>query len=165
MLRNLNRVLIKAEKPLILGLVDGPFASVLSVVPHQSGCFECYEQRLLARLEDTFAYHQYVRHTANSDGAAGAKSAAAYAPGLHMLAGAVISEAFLYATLSVLRLAGRALSVYLPLLEVQVQDLLRVPYCPGCGFIATAQMKEMYTSSRRLVSEMVARVNVIRSQP
>jgi thiazole/oxazole-forming peptide maturase SagC family component len=165
MLRNLNRVLIKAEIPLILGLIDGPFASVLSIVPRQSGCFECYEQRLLARLEDTFAYHQYVRSTADANGTTGPSPATSYAPALHMLAGAVISEAFLHATLSVLRLAGRTLSVYLPLLEVQVQDILRVPYCPGCGFIATAQMKEMYTSSRRLVSEMVARVGLTRSQP
>src|SRR5262249_36970021 len=57
MLRNLNRVLIKVEKPLILGLIDGPFATVLSLVPQQSGCFECYEQRLMARLQDTLVYH------------------------------------------------------------------------------------------------------------
>lgn len=30
LLRNLNRVLVAAEKPLILGLVDGPFVTVLS---------------------------------------------------------------------------------------------------------------------------------------
>jgi thiazole/oxazole-forming peptide maturase SagC family component len=165
MLRNLNRVLIKTEKPLILGLVDGPFATVLSTFPRQSGCFECYEQRLLARLEDTLVYHQYVRSTANSGGTTATNPAAAYAPALHMLAGAVISEAFLYATVSVLRMAGRALSVYLPLLEVQVQDLLRVPYCPGCGFIATAQMKEMYISSKRLVSDMVSSISVKQSHP
>src|SRR5215813_17256 len=162
MLRNLNWVLVKTEKPLILGLIDGPFATVLSMVPRQSGCFECYEQRLLARLEDTLAYNQYVREMAQAPETTNSNSAGGYAPALHILAGAVISEAFLYASLSVLRLAGRAISVYLPLLEVQVQDLLRVPYCPGCGFIATAQMKEMYTSSRRLVGDMVARVEVKR---
>src|SRR5262249_30032389 len=88
MLRNLNRVLIKVEKPLILGLIDGPFATVLSLVPRQSGCFECYEQRLMARLQDTLVYHQYVRNTAKSNGAAAVNSTTAYAPALHILAGA-----------------------------------------------------------------------------
>jgi thiazole/oxazole-forming peptide maturase SagC family component len=165
MLRNLNRVLIKTEKPLILGLIDGPFATVLSLLPQQSGCFECYEQRLMARLQDTAVYHQYVRQTANSNGTAAVSLDRAHAPALHILTSAVMSEGFLHASMSVLRLAGRALSVYLPLLEVQVQDLLRVPYCPGCGFIATAQMKEMYISSRRLVREMVNRVDVKPSRP
>lgn len=156
MLRNLNRLLIEAEKPLILGLVDGPFISALSMFASESGCFECFEQRLLARLEDTVVYHDFVRST-NGDMARAGKR---LAPQLHTLAGVVIAEAYLYATLSMLRLAGRIVNVYLPLLEIQVQDLLRVPYCPACGFISKAQMNEMYTSSKRIVSEMLEKVEV-----
>lgn len=156
MLRNLNRLLVEAEKPLILGLIDGPFMSLLATLATQSGCFECYEQRMLARLEDMTVYHQFVEATADG----GAAGAAGFAPPLHLLTSAVISEGYLYATLSMLRLAGRIVNIYLPLLEIQVQDLLRVPYCPACGFISKAQMNEMYTSSKRLVSEMLSRVEV-----
>lgn len=156
MLRNLNRLLISAEKPLILGLIDGPFMSVLATLATQSGCFECFEQRMLARLEDTVVYHRFVEATANSR-AAGVSS---FSPPLHILTATVISEGYLYSTLAMLRMAGRIVNIYLPLLEIQVQDLLRVPYCPGCGFISKAQMNEMYTSSKRLVDEMLAKVEV-----
>jgi thiazole/oxazole-forming peptide maturase SagC family component len=156
LLRNLNRVLIQAEKPLILGLIDGPFLCVLSTLATQSGCFECFEQRLLARLEDTVVYHQFVQATAGGAPGGGPWMA----PAAHMLTAAVLSEGYLYATLSMLRLAGRIINVYLPLLEIQVQDLLRVPYCPACGFLSKAEMNEMYTSTQRLVSEMLAKVEI-----
>lgn len=159
MLRNINRLLIEAEKPLILGLIDGPFLSLLATLATQSGCFECYEQRMLARLEDMTVYHQFVAATADGGGAA-SSGGAPFAPPLHLLTSAVISEAYLYATLSMLRLSGRIVNIYLPLLEIQAQDLLRVPYCPACGFISKAQMNEMYTSSKRLVSEMLSRVEL-----
>lgn len=159
MLRNMNRLLVEAEKPLILGLIDGPFMSLLATLATQSGCFECYEQRMLARLEDMTVYHQFVEATADGGGAAVAGTPP-FAPPLHLLTSAVISEGYLYATLSMLRLAGRIVNIYLPLLEIQVQDLLRVPYCPACGFISKAQMNEMYTSSKRLVGEMLSRVQV-----
>lgn len=157
LLRNLNRLLVAAEKPLILGLLDGPFVSVLSTLATQTGCFECYEQRQLARLEDTVVYHRFVKESA------GQKFSSAgpwFSPPLHVLTGVVLSEAFLFSALGMQHLAGRILNVYLPLLEIQVGDLLRVPYCPACGFISKAKMNEMYTSSKRLVSDMLDRVEI-----
>jgi thiazole/oxazole-forming peptide maturase SagC family component len=156
MLRNLNRLLIRAQKPLVLGLIDGPFACLLSTLATQTGCFECFEQRLLARLEDMAVYHRFVESTA----AQKSPSAAGFAPLLHMLTSGVVSEGYLYSALGILRLAGRVVNTYMPLLEIQVQDLLRVPYCPACGFIAQAQMTDMYTSSKRLVTDLLAKVEV-----
>jgi thiazole/oxazole-forming peptide maturase SagC family component len=118
---------------------------------------------MLARLEDMTVYHQFVEATAAGGGGGtntGGAGGAPFAPPLHLLTAAVISEGYLYSALSMLRLAGRILNVYLPLLEIQSQDLLRVPYCPACGFISKAQMNEMYTSSKRLVGEMLARVEL-----
>ncbi|MGZ5442615.1 MAG: hypothetical protein ACXW5U_06190 [Thermoanaerobaculia bacterium] len=156
LLRNLNRLLIRAEKPLIAGLIDGPFVIALSTIATDTGCFECFEQRSLARLEDTAVYHEFVRATAGTS-AAGAKWAA---PQLHMLVSTVLSEAFLFASFGMMRLAGRVVSVYLPLLEIQVQDLLRIPYCPACGFVSRGQMNEMYTSTRRIVTEMMNKIRI-----
>jgi thiazole/oxazole-forming peptide maturase SagC family component len=155
-LRNLNRLLIRLEKPLILGLIDGPFITALSTLATDTGCFECFEQRMLARLEDTAIYQQFVDATAGVTAASGAWTA----PQLHALISAVISEGYLYATVGMMRLAGRVVNIYLPLLEIQVQDLLRVPYCPACGYIARAQMNEMYTSTKRLVDDMLHRITV-----
>jgi thiazole/oxazole-forming peptide maturase SagC family component len=156
LLRNLNRLLVRAEKPLILGLIDGPFVSVLSTLATETGCYECFEQRMLARLEDTVVYHEFVKAAAGRSPVAGPWSS----PQLHILTAAVISEGYLYSTIGMLRLAGRIVNIYLPLLEIQVQDLLRVPYCPACGFISKSRMNEMYTSSKRLVTDMLAKIKV-----
>ena len=160
MLRNLNRILIKLEKPLILGFMDGPFMSLLSTIVTQTGCFECYEHRMLARLEDTVIYHKFIESNRRYSYRKENFKAAIFTPPVHMLTSAVISEGFLYATLSVLRLAGRIINIYLPVLEIQVQDLLRVPYCPACGFVSRSQMNEMYTSSRKIIKEMVSKIEI-----
>jgi thiazole/oxazole-forming peptide maturase SagC family component len=111
---------------------------------------------MLARLEDTLVYHQFVESTA-----AGAQPGGRWSsPQMHMLTAAVLSEAYLYTTLGMMRMAGRIVNTYMPLLEIQVQDLLRVPYCPACGFISKAQMDEMYTSSKRIVTEMMAKIEL-----
>ena len=158
MLRNLNRVLVAAEKPLILGLVDGPFVTVLSTFARETGCLECYEQRIMARLEDTVAYRDFVRATVSTK--SNAIGGGALAPSMHLLASAVLAEGILYSNIGMLRLAGRALSVYLPLLEIQAQDILRVPYCPACGHISCSQMGEIYRSSNRLVTDMLSSLSV-----
>jgi thiazole/oxazole-forming peptide maturase SagC family component len=155
MLRNLNRLLVRMEKPLILGLIDGPFITALSTLATETGCFECFEQRMMARLEDTLVYHQFVQATGGA-----ASTGPWLSPQMHVLTALVLSEGFLYSTLGMMRLAGRAVSVYLPLLEIQVQDLLRTPYCPACGFISKAHMNEMYTSSKRIVTDMMAKIEV-----
>jgi thiazole/oxazole-forming peptide maturase SagC family component len=151
LLRNLNRVLIELEKPAVMALVDGPFLSAIGFSPLQTGCFECFEQRMLVRMEDTAVYADFVRARAGDPNRGSVPAAH-----IQMLVGAVLGEGYLYATLGMFRLAGRMLNVYLPLLEIQVQDLLRVPYCPGCGFIARAQMHDLYVSSKRLVSDLLA---------
>ncbi len=156
-LRNLNRILLSIEKPLILGLIDGPFLTLVATQSPQTGCFECFEQRMLVRLEDHVAYHKFVASMPLKT-----IQSKIFTPPLHLLTSAVVSEGFLHASLGVLRLSGRILNIYLPVLEIQVQDLLRVPYCPGCGFIAAAQMKEMYTSSKKVMDQMLQQVEIQR---
>lgn len=160
LLRNLNRLLIKLEKPLILGFIDGPFMSLLSTIANQTGCFECFEHRMLARMEDTLVYHKFVESNRGYNNRKEDIKAAIFTPPVHMLTAAVITEGFLYASLTMMRLAGRIINIYLPVLEIQVQDLLRVPYCSACGFASKAQMNEMYTSSRRIVEEMVNKIEI-----
>jgi len=160
LLRNLNRVLIRLEKPLVAGLLDGPFLHLLSTSAAETGCFECFEHRLLARLEDTVVYQRFVEAGRLSPCGLRELRSTVSTPILHMLVSGALAEAFLFATLGMLRLAGRVVSIYLPVLEIQVEDLLRVPYCPACGFVSAARMDEMFTSSRRIVNEMVSKIEI-----
>lgn len=157
-LRNLNRLLVKTEKPLVLSMIDGPFVTFLTINPPQTGCFECYENRLMARMENLAVYHNFANST--STDLNGAKSSFIN-PLLHVLIGIALAEGFLLSTINSARSSARVVNVYLPVMEIQVQDLLRVPYCPACGFVAKSEMSELFTSSRIIVNKLLDSINLL----
>lgn len=61
LLRNLNRVLEGQDVPWVNAMVDGPFLTVAGLKSPHTGCFECFEQRALSRLEDHVVYHEFAR--------------------------------------------------------------------------------------------------------
>ena len=76
----------------------------------------------------------------------------------------IIDSSFEGLTISAIgksKFAGRALNTYVPVMELQVEDILRVPYCPACGTIAKAQIDEMYTSSKKLVDTILEKIELI----
>lgn len=155
-LRNLNRALIQTSTPLSLALLDGPFTSVFTIKPPETGCFECFELRLMARMQDMAAYRQFVDHTRGRTMDAAPKTF--LTPLMYSLAAQALFEGFLIAGIGKAKLAGRLLNTYLPIMEIQVQDLLRVPFCPACGFISKAHRGEMYTSTKKIVDQVMERV-------
>lgn len=157
MLRNINRVLLRMGVPFVVCLIDGPFMSVMTIKGYETGCFECYETRVMARLESMSAYRSYVD---NTSGRLRKSDNTALAPILGMMASMGLFEAFLINTIHKAKLAGRVFNIYLPLLEVQVQDLLRVPFCSACGQIAKASYEEMYTSSEKIVEKLVESIEI-----
>ena len=155
-LRNLNRALIKTSQVLSMALLDGPFTSVFTIKPPETGCFECYENRLLARMQDMSVYQKFVEHGRKHPVQIKEKTFAT--PIMHSLVSQVIFEGFLVASIGKSKLAGRALNTYLPIMEIQVQDLLRVPFCPACGFVSQSQMTEMYTSTKKIVDKVIDQI-------
>lgn len=157
-LRNLNRVLIETSQPLSLGVLDGPFTTAFTIKPTETGCFECLEQRLLARMREMPSYQRFVEQTRSVDRL---KHKVGANPLLHPLAAEALFEANMICHVGKARLAGRVLNTYVPLMEVQVQPILRVPFCPACGFVAEAEMEEMYSSSRKLMDRIADRVRLV----
>jgi thiazole/oxazole-forming peptide maturase SagC family component len=155
-LRNLNRALIQTSIPLSLALIDGPFTSLFTIKPPETGCFECFELRLMARMQDIAAYRQYVDHTRGRG--MGETPKTFLTPLMCSLAAQALFEGFLIASIGKAKLAGRLLNTYLPIMEIQVQDLLRIPFCPACGFISKAQRDEMYTSTKKIVDRVMEHV-------
>lgn len=158
-LRNLNRLLLDQSIPMLVSLLDGPFISTMTIKAPETGCFECFEQRVIARLQDISAYRRFVE-AQDDDQYAGAGEA--YAPVLLSSALTALQDAFLISRIHKAKLAGRVFNVYVPMLEVQMQDIQRVPYCSACGFIAKAKFDEMYTSSNRIVEELLDRVQIVK---
>lgn len=154
--RNLNRVTWELEMQVTLAFMDGPFMSILSTTPPKTGCLECFELRNLARIEDHISYHRFVEaekvHKKRMQIGKGA------IPLLHLLTNMVISEGFLMNVLGTSRFSGRVLSVYLPTLEIQVQDLLRAPFCHACGAVAKSKLQETNVSSRVMIDDIITKV-------
>ncbi|GAA2747097.1 hypothetical protein [Kitasatospora cinereorecta] len=147
-LRNLNRLACHLEKPVVVGLVDGPFATVVGADSPRTGCLECFEQRSLARLEDHIGYHAFVGATASAG--------TGRANGVESLICAhLVNEAVLLRSLGTSRFLGRALSIYLPTYEIQAQDVLRIGTCPACGHVARDIVREINFSSRVVVDRHV----------
>ncbi|MFE2143881.1 hypothetical protein ACFXA3_19460 [Streptomyces sp. NPDC059456] len=147
-LRSLNRLACRLEKPVVVGLVDGPFATIVGADSPRTGCLECFEQRSLARLEDHIGYHAMA--------GASAPGGTGRANGVESLICAhLVNEAVLLRSLGTSRFLGRALSIYLPTYEIQAQDVLRIGTCPACGHVARDVVREINFSSRVIVDRHV----------
>jgi len=153
LLRNLNRVLEGQDKPWICGLVDGPFITVAGFKAPHTGCFECFEQRALARLEDHVTYHEFARSAAGKQ-----SDSDLDAPMLTWLTVLAVTEGYLHASVQASRLSGRVLGIHLPTLEIQTQDLLRLPSCPACGRVSRQRVREINFNSRAAVDRIISEV-------
>ncbi|MCP9210394.1 hypothetical protein [Streptomyces cucumeris] len=147
-LRNLNRLACHLEKPVLVGLIDGPFATVVGAESPRTGCLECFEQRSLARLEDHIGYHAFVG--ANVPKANSGPSGVEW-----LLCAFLVNEAVLLRSLGTSRFLGRALSIYLPTYEMQAQDVLRIGTCPACGHVSRDIVEEINFSSRVVIDRHV----------
>lgn len=150
LMRNLNTLLIRYEIPMIVGFLDGPFLNAMAIKYPYTGCFECFEQRVLARLEDHQAYHNFIKGAILSK-----NDNKGYLPLLNMLSNLVLMEGYQNLLVGTSKLEGRVLSIFIPTLEIQVQDILRVPYCTDCGEISNAKFEEINISSRRIVDDIL----------
>lgn len=157
LLRNLNRIAIRNNQMISYAMIDGPFLTAFSIKPKETGCFECFENRILARIENLSVYRQFTGKVKIQQGDNDKKE---ITPLLNTFASLPIFETFLYTYTGKAKLSGRVLNVFIPSLEIQVQDLLRMPSCPACGFVAESQLEEIYTSTKLLVDGLVQRVQI-----
>ncbi len=154
-LRKLNRILLEESIPMVISIVDGPFLTVTSMKGQETACFECFENRVIARNEELECYKEFYKATG---GKACRTNKSFITPILQSITSLAIFEAYLLASVNKCKLAGRVLNIYLPLIEIQIQDLYRIPYCPACGHIAKAKYNEMYTTSKEVVNQLVEAV-------
>lgn len=150
-LRNLNRLTCSLEKPMVVGLIDGPFVTVVGADSPRTGCLECFEQRSLARLEDHISYHDFVAGGVSSSDHLGARGSGIES----LLCAFLINETILLQSLGTSRFIGRALSVYLPTYEMQAQDVLRIATCPTCGHVSSDITQEINFNSRVVIDRHV----------
>ena len=155
LLRNINRLLLEKSIPIVISILDGPFLNITTIKGKETACYECFENRVVARNESLTVYNNFVKQTMNFK----TKNKRTYiTPILQSFTSIALYEAFLFAAIGKCKLAGRVINVYIPMIEIQVQDLLRVPFCPACGHISRAKYNEMYTSSKEVIEKFSSKV-------
>lgn len=151
-IRNINKLATEKEIPVICSFIDGPFITALSTNYPKTGCLECFGERTLSRLEDHVSYHNFENFKFSKETKDINKG---IIPILNIITNLVMAEAFLLSNYGTCKFENRVLNIYVPTLEIQVQDLLRVPYCPTCGNVARAKFQELNVSSRTVVDNIL----------
>ncbi|VGT67873.1 streptolysin associated protein SagC [Streptococcus pyogenes] len=151
MLRHLNEVSVAMKKQLVIGFVDGPFLHACTLNPPHSADFDSLERRVLARLQDSTLY----QHFANQILPATQDVSQAYLPLLNVLMNLVVSEAFIIAQTGSSKFEGRLLSIYLPTLEIQVQDILKMSNSQTQGALAKLKYEDQQISTREIVKKLL----------
>lgn len=150
-LRNINRLMAHLKKPWILGTIDGPFVLLSTFVPFQTACYECFELRVMSRMHYLHEYREFV---ATFQKVRPLERKVGSIPMMHLLTSLTLNETLLMGNSGYGHFVSRLFSLYLPLFEVQIQDVLRFPTCPACGHAAKTRMKELYFDMRKQVSEL-----------
>ena len=155
LLRNINRLLLEKSIPIVISILDGPFLNITTIKGKETAYYERFENRVVARNESLTVYNNFVKQTMNFK----IKNKKTYiTPILQSFTSIALYEAFLFAAIVKCKLAGRVINVYIPSIEIQIQDLLRVPFCPACGHISRAKYNEMYTSSKEVIEKFSSKV-------
>lgn len=155
-MRNINRLSINKGVPVTLAFIDGPTINLLSTKPYKTGCLECFERRALSRLEDHVQYARFIEETRAEMGTTKKNQSSVLL--MDLLANLSFAEGFMYSVIGASRFAGRLLSIYLPTLEIQMQNILRAPFCEACGTVSKAQFRELNISSRKIIDDLSSRV-------
>ena len=155
LLRNLNRISLKFNKPFVFGALDGPFLLLASFIPFETSCFECFETRIKAQLRHLKEYTDFVETLKSIEPQ---QKVFDSVPLLHLLMSLTLNETLVLGNTGFGYFVGRLLSLYLPLFEVQIQDILRIPTCPACGYTNSAKMKELYFDFRKVVTDIAKKL-------
>lgn len=100
-----------------------------TVFPGETGCYRCFEQRMLATFQEPHRYQVFLQHMAeNSD------TAQLQLPGLgRMLAGYLMMDIGNLLAFGTGYTAGRVFVVDGMHLSVECNDVLKLPRCDRCG--------------------------------
>ncbi|UGQ16588.1 MULTISPECIES: streptolysin associated protein SagC [unclassified Borrelia] len=157
LLRNINRILMELDKPVFLGMIDGPFMMITCLIPNRTACLECYEQRIVARMTDHVLYHSFNEEYKGYERDSGLTSlGVALGPAYHHIAYILVGDAFGFYQTKNSKLLGRALHIYVPCFEFQNQDVLRISSCTACGYISAYKSRCLNVETQRVVSNLIS---------
>lgn len=145
LIRNLNKIL--ENTPIFIGFIDGPFMIFLSIIPKQTACWECFEQRMLSFVKDNYFYHRF--NCIDNE----AKSSRIYNLHFTTLLHMGLQEVFAWNLLKMSKFMGRCMFTYLPTMEIHFENINRISSCKTCGYMAEISNSENNANLGRLIDE------------
>ncbi|MCQ2597652.1 MAG: hypothetical protein MJ181_07365 [Treponema sp.] len=151
LIRNLNKIV--EDTPIFIGFIDGPFMIFLSIIPKQTGCWECFEQRMLSYVKDNTLYDKFS--TLESSG-----NSRIYNLHLISLLHTGLQEVFSWNLLHMSKFMGRCMFTFLPTMEIHFENVNRISSCRTCGYIAEIENEEHNARLGRLIEEYITETGI-----
>lgn len=147
LIRNLNKIL--EDTPIFIGFIDGPFMIFLSIIPKQTACWDCFEQRMLSFVKDNSFYDRFCDISSNN------ASSRIYNLHFTSLLHMGLQEVFSWNLLNMSKFMGRCMFTYLPTMEIHFENVNRISSCKTCGYLAEIENNENNANLDRLIDEYI----------
>ncbi|PSP79384.1 hypothetical protein BRC81_05220 [Halobacteriales archaeon QS_1_68_20] len=130
LLREINDQALETSTPWHLTQVYGLDGIVgPTILPGETACYECFEQRTLANVAEPAGYEAYLDRHPDSEALAHRK----LAPLSRQVAGYAVLDLMNYFSFGRGFTTGRVITVDGLDLSVETNDVLQLPRCPSCG--------------------------------
>lgn len=150
----LNQINYTLGIPWIHGVMDGPFIFIGPAFLSKSGpCYHCFEKRVTMNLREYGSYQQYKETLTVSECTENIINK--YSPGLYVLAAHLVMEIINYRYSKTCFTNAKALSIYLPTMEICFNEVLRLSGCPVCGSVAHRDDQQLYYDYQTLLENVV----------
>ncbi|MBQ9495083.1 MAG: hypothetical protein IJR50_05530 [Treponema sp.] len=144
--RNLNEIFNGV--PVSYGFLDGPFMIFTTLMNGQTGCWNCFENRMMTNVRDMVLYNRF------KDIKPIACKTDVFNLHLTQLLHFGLEEVFSWNLLNMTKFMGRAYFVYLPTFEFHLQNVDRLSSCETCGYLSINDAAEDNISLQRIISEL-----------
>src|SRR5262249_14122802 len=130
----INQITYALEAPWIHGVIDGPFVFIGPTFNAKSGpCYHCFEKRISMNLYE-YANYQRYKEMSMLEGSHHATSTKS--PVISMLSAHIALEVINQHFFRKSFIRSKALSIYLPTMEICFNEVLRLSGCSICGCVA-----------------------------
>ena len=154
-LNSFNKIAYRLKKPWLHSVIDGPFLFVgPTFIPNQGPCYECFEKRGMMNLRELTSYQSYKKALLENN------VKVQYERGLlpavkKLLLSHTLMEIVHYISTNTGFTNGKVFSIYLPTMEINFNEVLRVASCRTCGSSWQRDNKQIYFDFHTLLEGSV----------
>lgn len=135
------------KKEVVYSFIDNEFGYLFGVKKKYTGCYECFSNRMIAKMKiDKFNYQPILHNNSSLD------EESKYTYDLMFVH--VLKCCCEYIKTGVVPISGRILAAFSRTLEVRYENLLRLSFCPICGYIGQQENAERNVKLKRILKSL-----------